>query len=106
MQPPTRRVEGARAERVPRAAGGLDLRAVLAALNARQVNELLVECGPRLAGAFLGAGLVDELILYVAPQSAGRGCPAARGAAPVWAPAVRCRSSNFAMCGASEPTCV
>ena len=58
-------------ERVPRAAGGLDLRAVLAALNAHQVNELLVECGPRLAGAFLGAGLVDDLILYVAPSLLG-----------------------------------
>jgi diaminohydroxyphosphoribosylaminopyrimidine deaminase/5-amino-6-(5-phosphoribosylamino)uracil reductase len=30
-------------------------------------NEILVECGPTLAGAFLTAGLVDELILYQAP---------------------------------------
>ena len=36
-----------------------------------------MECGPRLAAAFLEAKLVDELILYVAPLSAGRGCGAA-----------------------------
>jgi diaminohydroxyphosphoribosylaminopyrimidine deaminase/5-amino-6-(5-phosphoribosylamino)uracil reductase len=35
------------------------------------VNELLVECGPRLAAAFLEEGLVDEWILYVAPRLLG-----------------------------------
>ena len=30
-------------------------------------NEILVECGPRLAGSWLQAGLVDELVLYQAP---------------------------------------
>lgn len=58
-------------ERVGRAPGGLDLAGVLAALQAREVNELLVECGATLGGAFLRAGLVDELILYVAPQLLG-----------------------------------
>jgi diaminohydroxyphosphoribosylaminopyrimidine deaminase/5-amino-6-(5-phosphoribosylamino)uracil reductase len=53
--------------RVPRAARGLDLHAVLDQLTSLEVNELLVECGPRLAAAFLEADLVDELILYVAP---------------------------------------
>lgn len=57
--------------RVPRAPGGLDLAAVLGQLAAREVNELLVECGPRLAGSFLEADLVDELILYVAPMLLG-----------------------------------
>ena len=37
-------------ERVPRAAGGLDLQAVMRRLAELEVNELLVECGPRLAG--------------------------------------------------------
>ncbi len=36
-----------------------------------EVNELFVECGPRLAGAFLRERLVDELILYVAPHFLG-----------------------------------
>jgi diaminohydroxyphosphoribosylaminopyrimidine deaminase / 5-amino-6-(5-phosphoribosylamino)uracil reductase len=53
--------------RMPAAGRRLDLAAVLAHLAARETNELLVECGPRLAGALLEAGLVDELILYVAP---------------------------------------
>ncbi len=53
--------------RVARSARGLDLHAVLDRLTSLEVNELLVECGPRLAAAFLEAGLVDELILYVAP---------------------------------------
>jgi diaminohydroxyphosphoribosylaminopyrimidine deaminase/5-amino-6-(5-phosphoribosylamino)uracil reductase len=54
-------------ERVPRAGRGLALETVIERLTAREVNELFVECGPRLAAAFLESGLVDELILYVAP---------------------------------------
>lgn len=60
-----------RIERVPRADAGVDLGAVIAALNAREVNELLVEGGARLAASFLAAKLVDELILYVAPTFLG-----------------------------------
>jgi diaminohydroxyphosphoribosylaminopyrimidine deaminase/5-amino-6-(5-phosphoribosylamino)uracil reductase len=58
-------------ERLPRAAGGLDLHAVMARLAELEVNELLVECGARLAGAFMLAGLVDEFVLYVAPALLG-----------------------------------
>jgi diaminohydroxyphosphoribosylaminopyrimidine deaminase/5-amino-6-(5-phosphoribosylamino)uracil reductase len=58
-------------QRVARTAQGLDLAAVLAVLQVREVNELLVECGATLAGSFLRAGLVDELIVYVAPQLLG-----------------------------------
>jgi diaminohydroxyphosphoribosylaminopyrimidine deaminase/5-amino-6-(5-phosphoribosylamino)uracil reductase len=36
-----------------------------------EVNELQVECGPKLAGALLRAGLVDELVLYLAPTLLG-----------------------------------
>lgn len=50
---------------------GLDLAALLQHLNQRQSNEILVECGPHLAGAFLSAGLVDELIVYMAPVLMG-----------------------------------
>jgi diaminohydroxyphosphoribosylaminopyrimidine deaminase/5-amino-6-(5-phosphoribosylamino)uracil reductase len=56
---------------VPGGAAGLDLAAVLATLAARHANEVLVEAGPRLAGAFLAARLVDELVLYVAPHLLG-----------------------------------
>ena len=62
-------------ERVARAGRGLDLRAVIAHLTVREVNELWVECGPRLAAAFLEANLVDELILYVAPFLLGADAP-------------------------------
>jgi diaminohydroxyphosphoribosylaminopyrimidine deaminase / 5-amino-6-(5-phosphoribosylamino)uracil reductase len=58
-------------ERVPRAAGGLDLDAVIQNLTTREINELLIECGATLAGAFLAGQLVDELILYMAPTVLG-----------------------------------
>ena len=50
--------------------------AVLRELAAREMNEVLLECGPTLAGSFMAAGLVDELVLYVAPHLMG---DAARG---------------------------
>lgn len=53
--------------------GHLDLGAVLAELGRRGVNELHVEAGARLNGAWLAAGLVDELLLYVAPKLLGQG---------------------------------
>lgn len=53
------------------ALGRLDLHAVLAALAERDINELHVEAGARLGGALLTAGLVDELLLYVAPVLLG-----------------------------------
>jgi diaminohydroxyphosphoribosylaminopyrimidine deaminase/5-amino-6-(5-phosphoribosylamino)uracil reductase len=48
-----------------------DLQAVLRLLAARGVNEIQLEAGATLAGAFLSAGLVDELLLYVAPVLLG-----------------------------------
>ena len=45
--------------------------AIAARLAALEINELLVECGPRLAAGFLEADLVDELILYIAPHFLG-----------------------------------
>lgn len=51
--------------------GRLDLDAVLRQLAARAVNELQVEAGPTLCGAFVARGLVDELLLYVAPVLLG-----------------------------------
>ena len=51
--------------------GRVDLNALLRELAVRQINDVLVESGPRLAGAFLQAGLADELILYLAPSLMG-----------------------------------
>jgi diaminohydroxyphosphoribosylaminopyrimidine deaminase/5-amino-6-(5-phosphoribosylamino)uracil reductase len=56
---------------VPQREGMLDLDAVLRLLAARGVNEVQLEAGATLAGAFLRAGLVDELLLYVAPVLLG-----------------------------------
>lgn len=68
---PQRSPGPARVERLPRAAGGLDLHAVVARLAELEVNELLIECGARLAGSFMMTDLVDELVLYVAPALLG-----------------------------------
>lgn len=65
------RSEAVREERMPAVGGRLDLGAVLARLGALEINEVLAECGPTLAGALLEARLVDELILYVAPVLLG-----------------------------------
>ena len=56
---------------VPVREGRFDLDAVLKLLAERGINEVQVEAGATLAGAFLSAGLVDELLLYVAPVILG-----------------------------------
>jgi len=63
--------KGVHIETVPRTGCGLDLLAVLQRLAQQQANEVWVEAGARLAGAFVHAGLVDELVLYVAPHVLG-----------------------------------
>ncbi|WP_428240517.1 bifunctional diaminohydroxyphosphoribosylaminopyrimidine deaminase/5-amino-6-(5-phosphoribosylamino)uracil reductase RibD [Gynuella sp.] len=49
------------------------LREVLIELGRRGYNEIMIEAGATLAGAFMGAGLVDELIVYTAPKLLGSG---------------------------------
>ena len=56
---------------VPVRDGRFDLDAVLRLLGERGINEVQVEAGATLAGAFLSSGLVDELLLYVAPVLLG-----------------------------------
>jgi diaminohydroxyphosphoribosylaminopyrimidine deaminase/5-amino-6-(5-phosphoribosylamino)uracil reductase len=56
--------------------GRVALPALLAELYRRGVRAALLEGGPRLAGAFLAAGLVDKVVGYVAPKLLGAG-PAA-----------------------------
>lgn len=53
------------------AGGHVPLAALLEQLGRREINELWVEAGPRLAGALLAAQLVDELVLYIAPRLLG-----------------------------------
>lgn len=57
--------------------GRADLPALMAELGAQGINELHVEAGPTLSGAFLDAGLVDELLVYQAPMLIGHGRPLA-----------------------------
>jgi diaminohydroxyphosphoribosylaminopyrimidine deaminase/5-amino-6-(5-phosphoribosylamino)uracil reductase len=52
-------------------AGHVDLRRLIGELAARGVNEVLVEAGPRLAGAFARLGLVDEFQLFIAGKFLG-----------------------------------
>ncbi|MGH8136720.1 MAG: bifunctional diaminohydroxyphosphoribosylaminopyrimidine deaminase/5-amino-6-(5-phosphoribosylamino)uracil reductase RibD [Steroidobacteraceae bacterium] len=58
---------GASVEIIPGHGGLLDLPAVLGRLGELDVNEVLVESGPSLAGQLLSGLFVDELLLYVAP---------------------------------------
>ncbi len=62
---------GARVVALSDAEGRVDLRAALQDLAALGCNEVLVEAGARLNGALLQAGLVDEVVLYLAPQVLG-----------------------------------
>ena len=56
---------------IPGENGQVDLRQLLVALAARGVNEVLVEAGPRLAGAFAEQGLVDEYQIFIAAKFLG-----------------------------------
>lgn len=53
--------------------GKVDLAAMLRDLARREVNELHVEAGFKLNGSFMREGLVDEWLLYIAPQWLGPG---------------------------------
>ena len=52
-------------------AGRLDLVQVLQQLANRDINEIHVEAGSILCGAFLSAGLVDEIVCYLSPLLLG-----------------------------------
>ncbi|MEO5702257.1 MAG: bifunctional diaminohydroxyphosphoribosylaminopyrimidine deaminase/5-amino-6-(5-phosphoribosylamino)uracil reductase RibD [Casimicrobiaceae bacterium] len=56
---------------LPDAQGRVDLAAMLRVLAERGINELHVEAGAGLNGALLAAGLVDELVVYLAPSLLG-----------------------------------
>ncbi|MBL8330158.1 MAG: bifunctional diaminohydroxyphosphoribosylaminopyrimidine deaminase/5-amino-6-(5-phosphoribosylamino)uracil reductase RibD [Rubrivivax sp.] len=58
---------------LPDARGKVDLAAMLDDLARRQINELHVEAGHKLNASLLKAGLVDELLVYLAPVLLGDG---------------------------------
>ena len=68
---PDTRFDRVECESLPSDSAGLTLPAVLADLAARDINEVQVEAGPTLCGALFEQGLVDELLLYVAPVLLG-----------------------------------
>jgi len=51
--------------------GKLDLGQLIKILADQGCNEVLVEAGPTLAGAFVSAGLVDEIWIYQSPDIIG-----------------------------------
>lgn len=51
--------------------GKVDLAAMAEELGRRGLNEVLIESGSRLNGSLLRAGVVDELLVYVAPRLIG-----------------------------------
>lgn len=72
------RASGATIVHLPGPDGRVALRDVMADLAAREANEVHVEAGAIASGALCAAGLVDEVLLYLAPKLLGQG----RGIAP------------------------
>ena len=64
---------GATVIEMPGPGGKVDLAAMLRDLGTREVNELHVEAGHKLNGSLIREGLIDELLLYLAPQLLGSG---------------------------------
>ncbi len=78
------RSRGARVWRLPVGAGGIDLPRLLADLFEDGIDSVLIEGGGETAAAFLNAGLVDKVSLFIAPiLIGGRGAVSAVGGAGV-----------------------
>jgi diaminohydroxyphosphoribosylaminopyrimidine deaminase/5-amino-6-(5-phosphoribosylamino)uracil reductase len=58
---------------MPAPDGRVDIAGLLRDLALRGTNELHVEAGQTLSGSFVQQGLVDELLIYVAPKLLGEG---------------------------------
>lgn len=85
--------------RVPRAAEGLSLGAVLAELQARGLRSVLVEGGGRVHRSLLGAGLVDRVHLFIAPLALAGGPGWVGGPGFALADAPRLRVVSVTMAG-------
>ncbi|MBY0499197.1 MAG: bifunctional diaminohydroxyphosphoribosylaminopyrimidine deaminase/5-amino-6-(5-phosphoribosylamino)uracil reductase RibD [Nitrosomonas sp.] len=62
---------GAQVIVMPNEKGAIDLKKMMTVLAAMEINEVLVEAGRELNGALIEAGLVDEMIFYLAPHLLG-----------------------------------
>jgi diaminohydroxyphosphoribosylaminopyrimidine deaminase/5-amino-6-(5-phosphoribosylamino)uracil reductase len=65
------RARGAEVVVVPNAAGKVELEALMRELARRGLNEIHVEGGFKLNGSLVAAGVVDELLIYLAPSLIG-----------------------------------
>jgi len=72
----TLREKGAAIVVIPNRAGKVELPELMRELARREMNEVHVEAGHRLSGSLVAEGLVDELVIYLAPTVLG---DAARG---------------------------
>jgi diaminohydroxyphosphoribosylaminopyrimidine deaminase/5-amino-6-(5-phosphoribosylamino)uracil reductase len=75
--------QGVEVSILPARDGRPDLVAVLQLLSARGANEIWVEAGATLAGAFIAADLFDELVIYLAPTLLGPDARALAELAPL-----------------------
>ncbi|WP_081914557.1 bifunctional diaminohydroxyphosphoribosylaminopyrimidine deaminase/5-amino-6-(5-phosphoribosylamino)uracil reductase RibD [Thermus amyloliquefaciens] len=73
---------GARVVELPREGGRVSLEGALAFLLEEGLDGVLLEGGPRLAGAFWQRGWVDKLALFLAPKLLGEGRGLMEGFAP------------------------
>jgi diaminohydroxyphosphoribosylaminopyrimidine deaminase / 5-amino-6-(5-phosphoribosylamino)uracil reductase len=64
--------KGAEVVRVPNEHGKVDLAALMKLLAERSINEVHVEAGFKLNGSLVSAGVVDELLVYLAPLLIGQ----------------------------------
>jgi diaminohydroxyphosphoribosylaminopyrimidine deaminase/5-amino-6-(5-phosphoribosylamino)uracil reductase len=67
------RDKGAEVVVLPNARGKVELTQLMRELARRELNEVHVEAGYKLNGSLLAAGLVDELLVYLAPSILGDG---------------------------------
>ncbi len=65
------RAQGAEVVVLPNARGKVELAELMRELARRELNEVHVEAGHKLNGSLLAAGLVDELLIYLAPSILG-----------------------------------
>jgi len=65
------RDQGAEVVVLPNAQGKVELMDLMRELARREINEVHVEAGFKLNGSLLGAGLVDEILIYLAPSILG-----------------------------------
>ncbi len=67
------RAKGAEVVVLPNAAGKVELAELMRELARRELNEIHVEAGVKLNGSLVAAGVVDELLIYLAPGLLGDG---------------------------------